>query len=260
MVQQPPSAKVGVAQPSAPSGTAMNMATSAARTRLKVLRGICLTPANRADVRRRHSGTLRRRTDGRKPLALQAGENRWPDRRRDRTIRSVEFKVRRIDAGEWPRLRAIRLAALTTDADSFGTTYERTHETPDTKWQQLAADGAQSPTMAMFVAVTPDSGLIAMAGASVNAENPDETHVWGVYVVPERRGRATGAALAVMDAARDWVRDHTTCSHITIHVTGTNDHALAFYRRYGFVETGESEPFVLDPTRTLLLMRYDIPR
>ena len=236
------------------------MASSAARTRLKVLRGICLAlPTAPACA----GGTPARY--GAAPMAA----SRWPCRRgktagqiggRDGTIRSVEFKVRRIDADEWPRLRAIRLAALTTDADSFGTTYERTQETPDAKWQQLAADGAQSPTMAMFVAVTPDDGWIAMAGASVNAENPDETHVWGVYVVPEHRGRATGAALAVMDAARDWVRDHTTCSHITIHVTGTNDHALAFYRRYGFVETGESEPFVLDPSRTLLLMRYDIPR
>ncbi|HEY7815285.1 MAG TPA: GNAT family N-acetyltransferase [Nakamurella sp.] len=172
----------------------------------------------------------------------------------------MDFKVRRTDAGEWLRLRTIRLAALTTDADSFGTTYERTEATTDAAWQQLAADGAQSPTTAMFAAVTSGGGWIAMSGASVNAEHPDETHVWGVYVVPEHRGGATGAALAVMDAARNWVRDHTTCSHITIHVTAANDHALAFYRRYGFVETGESEPFVLDPTRTLLLMRYDIPR
>jgi len=49
------------------------------------------------------------------------------------------------------------------------------------------------------------------------------------------------AALRLLD---DWIRQNTECARVRIGVVRTNDGVLGFWHRMGFVETGETKPYV----------------
>jgi RimJ/RimL family protein N-acetyltransferase len=49
------------------------------------------------------------------------------------------------------------------------------------------------------------------------------------------------AALRLLD---DWIRRNTECTRVRIGVVRTNDGVLGFWHRMGFLETGETRPYV----------------
>jgi len=49
------------------------------------------------------------------------------------------------------------------------------------------------------------------------------------------------AALRLLD---DWLLQNTECTRVRIGVVRTNDGVLGFWQRMGFVETGETKPYV----------------
>lgn len=54
-------------------------------------------------------------------------------------------------------------------------------------------------------------------------------------------GQGVGpAALRLLD---DWIRENTVCTRVRIGVVRTNEGVLGFWRRMGFVETGEIKPY-----------------
>jgi ribosomal protein S18 acetylase RimI-like enzyme len=68
-----------------------------------------------------------------------------------------------------------------------------------------------------------------------------------VYVVPDYRGRALGLSGALVTEVVRWARQDGGAQRVRLFVTDSNDRAVAFYRRLGFVETGNSEPYPNDP-------------
>ena len=165
----------------------------------------------------------------------------------------MPYVVRRVEPGEWRRLRALRLTALRESPTAFGTSYADTAALADEAWRQQAAWSATSAT---FVAVTEDGRWVGMASAAPLAEVPGHAHVHGVYVAPAHRGRAAGLATRLMEIAISWARDNTDATWLTIGVHEDNHRARAFYRRIGFAETGKVVPYPLDPSRKLHIMGY----
>ena len=89
----------------------------------------------------------------------------------------------------------------------------------------------------------------------MNGYVPDATTgplLVGVYVAPGHRGRDAGVADALLDAVERWAAGHGTT--LRLHVHEDNPRALAFYERRGFVRTGHTEPYGLDPTRSEIEM------
>ena len=73
-----------------------------------------------------------------------------------------------------------------------------------------------------------------------------------VYVAPGQRG--TGLAGRMLDGVIDWARGEAGLDRLHLYVHEDNARAQAFYRRYGFTETGATMPYDLDPAKSEIEM------
>jgi ribosomal protein S18 acetylase RimI-like enzyme len=73
--------------------------------------------------------------------------------------------------------------------------------------------------------------------------------VISMWVDPRTRGRGAGRAL--LDAVVAWARDRDRGRPIRLSVTDGNDAARRLYERYGFADTGVTEPLRSNSTLTI---------
>jgi RimJ/RimL family protein N-acetyltransferase len=130
-------------------------------------------------------------------------------------------------AGEGPKLRELRLAALRDAPGAFLATLEGDAARPMRDWQDLA----RGPGV-VFIA----GDFAGMAGVFVDDGRP---HVWGLWVAPEHR--RAGAGRALVEAAARWarVRGFET---LALDVAETEPAARALYTSLGFAPTAEVRP------------------
>ena len=81
------------------------------------------------------------------------------------------------------------------------------------------------------------TGGSAISPASSTA--PGQGHVVSVYVAPSHR--ATGLAGQMLDGVVAWARGEAGLDRLHLYVHEDNARAHAFYRRYGFTETGRRD-------------------
>jgi len=156
------------------------------------------------------------------------------------------MEIRRVTADEWEALRGVRLRALADAPDAFGTTLEEARARPDSWWTDWAERSATNETQAMFLAW---DGTQAVGIAGV-FHHDDVWQVISMWVEPAWRGRGVGRAL--LDAAVAF-----TDGEVRLSVTDGNDDARRLYERYGFVDTGETEPLRSDPALTIRELRLE---
>ena len=157
--------------------------------------------------------------------------------------------VRETVAGDWQALRDIRLEALRTAPDAFGSTYEREASRGEEHWHNRIARGG---TFLAYLPGAPDpAGLIGGY-----AEDPQTVELVSMYVRPSARGRGVGEALVA--TVVDWAG---TMNATTVHlwVTETNASARALYERCGFVLTGEQQALPSDPSLGEVAMSRTLP-
>lgn len=157
----------------------------------------------------------------------------------------VEYEIRTVRPEEWRQVKALRLAALSDPVSrvAFGATYDQEADQPDEFWQRRAR------RVPVFVAADRASGGW-MGSATVLVERGAEfplpqTHVVGMYVLPEHRG--SGVAEQLLRAAIDWSWLQDDIRRVRLWVTGDNARAFAFYTRLGFSKTGATLPHPPDP-------------
>jgi RimJ/RimL family protein N-acetyltransferase len=131
-------------------------------------------------------------------------------------------RIRRVEAHEAERLKALRLRALREDPDAFGSTYEREAAFGDEVW---AARAAERRT---FVAVDDEDRWLGMA---VARDHDGIALLNGMWVAPEGRGQ--GIAGALCDSCADWAQRRGFDALYTSVVIG-NDAAERVYERAGF--------------------------
>ena len=176
----------------------------------------------------------------------------------------MAYAIRRIGQDEWKPLRQLRLAALADTPIGFGMWHVDALELPDEYWQEKAGRDASAANSALFVAVDGDTGeWVGMAGGFIADESSlywrpehDSMVVFSVYVDPEHRGRERGVSVLLFDAVIGWSGRVHPRAQITLGVHEANARAYAFYRRYGFIDTGRAIPYNLDAAAEILLMDY----
>jgi ribosomal protein S18 acetylase RimI-like enzyme len=147
---------------------------------------------------------------------------------------------------DWALLRDIRLEMLADSPVAYLETLADATARGEDHWRFLARRGAAGRDN-IGLAVTdpsPPHGFLGYLACFVDA--PGQGHVVSVYLTPAYRG--SGVAARMLDAAVDWARGEAGVSRLHLYVHEHNDRAHAFYRRYGFSETGGSFPYDLDPT------------
>jgi GNAT superfamily N-acetyltransferase len=139
--------------------------------------------------------------------------------------------VRRVSAGEWERLRELRLQALADSPDAFLITLEESLQQTDADWRDWTTRSATSSVSAVFV----DDAFAGMAGGFV--QESGDVMLFGMWVAPERRGSGLAEELAL--AVVEWARG-VGVPRVTLWVVRSNGRAHRFYERLGFVPSGRN--------------------
>lgn len=183
----------------------------------------------------------------------------------------MAYQVRRVAGQDWRPLRELRLEALKDTPIGFGERYDTAAGRPDSYWRDRTERDAHAAVTAKFAAIDEaDGAFVGTTGVFPAAHQPTgqssrpdgsidehEYVVYAVYVSPAHRGARLGVAAQLFDHAIAWARDAAGARSITLSVHERNQRAHAFYRRYGFVETGASMPYILDESARLIWMRLE---
>jgi len=158
-------------------------------------------------------------------------------------MRSVEFEVRRMIEDDWDRYRAIRLEMLADTPSAFGETLSAAEARDEAAWRDRLA-ASQADSSARFAAVLASGDWVGAMGGYLDL-NLGPVLV-GVYVVHRFRGDGRGVTSALMGAVEDWARGHASSIRLDVHES--NARARKAYAKRGYVETGHTHPYPLDPT------------
>jgi len=161
-----------------------------------------------------------------------------------------EILVRRAGWSDWSIYRAHRLEALLDSPEAYGDTYPLASAWPDGKWQDRVSDDARP----LYLAFEGDRLVGSMSGG-LNDEYPETFWLYGLFVTPSARG--TNAAKLLMQALAQWCRDEGGES-LNLFVTVSQERAIAFYEKIGFVETGEGRSMHRDESLKLQRMEWRV--
>jgi ribosomal protein S18 acetylase RimI-like enzyme len=151
--------------------------------------------------------------------------------------------VRRIQPGDGPAFRDVRLRALQADPTAFASSYELEADRSPDSWSTWAAATSAGNDQAMFVAESGDR-LVGLAGAFRIEGNPRSLHLIAMWVEPGFRGYGHGRTLT--EAVVSWARQ-ADADDLGLWVVAGNEVARHLYESCGFIDTGVVQPLPSHP-------------
>jgi len=140
------------------------------------------------------------------------------------------FTLRRLTVSDDARYRTLRLEALHSHPEAFGTSWEEEASKPLAWFAERLAGNA------VFGGWRGDSILVGVAGLHVPdaAKSRHKGLLWGMFVRPEARGTGLAASLLAR------VIEHAagTVEEVLLTVVTSNTAAVRLYARAGFREYG----------------------
>ncbi|MBA2699529.1 MAG: GNAT family N-acetyltransferase [Nocardioidaceae bacterium] len=147
----------------------------------------------------------------------------------------MAIALARLTPGDWLRLRQVRLAALADAPEAFGSTLARERDLQESDWRARL-----EPWHGPKLLATEDDTIAGMVGSFTDPAHDDVVHLVSMWVAPAYRG--SGVAQLLLDGFVEDARDEGRHA-VRLTVVETNQPARRLYRRNGFVETGETEPY-----------------
>lgn len=167
---------------------------------------------------------------------------------------AVSFSVRRTVEDDWPLVRGLRIENAADNPISYGATLETTLAMTEDDWRLRARRG-QAEDATSLAAVETDTGRwIGMMSAQSHDDDGHDPVLTGVFVSPDRRGRETGVADAMLDGILRWAHGRGA-TRLRLYVDEHAEPARRFYTRHGFVPTGRTRPIGFTAGDTLELVR-----
>lgn len=160
----------------------------------------------------------------------------------------VALVVRRAETDDWPKLRAIRLEALSDSPEAFGSTYGVALKLSNYQWRAMVE-------RSLYFLAERDGNVVGMVSGGLNDRHPGTHWLYGMFVTPSARG--TNTASLLVDAVVEWARSEGA-TELYLHVTSIAQRARGFYARVGFVLTGENFGMDRDPRLTMLTMKKSL--
>ncbi|GAB2986896.1 GNAT family N-acetyltransferase [Saccharothrix stipae] len=148
------------------------------------------------------------------------------------------MRLRRLGPEDWATWRDIRLTALSSDPEAFGSTLALEREYDEARWRDLL-----SPRHGVKV-VAEDPEPIGLVAGVPHEVHPDVLYLYSMWVMPEFRRRGVGEAL-VGDVLA-WAREHGW-ARVQLRVFRDNRTARRLYARLGFAGDGEIMDHLLTP-------------
>jgi len=149
------------------------------------------------------------------------------------------FTVRQVEEQDWVRLRALRLEMLADTPIAYLETLATAEGHPVSHWRRQARG---RPSGVKLVAEADDGRWLGTMSGILAEGVPT---LVAVYVAPDARGAGAGVTDALLTAIERWAARHG--DQLRLEVNELNGRAIEAYRRRGFVLTGRTTPYPLDP-------------
>ena len=145
---------------------------------------------------------------------------------------SSQTMIRPLVTADADAFRALRLDALATAAEAFGSSHDEEAAFPLETFRARIEGPEPSAIFGAFA----DGGLVGMAGflASEKRKQRHKGTLWGVFVRPAWRGHGLGERL--VKRVVEHAGQHVTILHAS--VVTTNQRARMMYQRLGFKPYG----------------------
>jgi ribosomal protein S18 acetylase RimI-like enzyme len=158
--------------------------------------------------------------------------------------------VRRTDETDWAELRRLRFEMLADTPLAYLETLGHAERRSEAEWRARAREG--SSERAITVVAVDDVGRFVATMLSSVPSGASGAYLFGVYVAPSHRGTA-GVTDALLRRIEHWALGRGDT--LTLEVHEDNARAIAAYRKRGFVETGVTRAYPLDPRSRELEMQ-----
>ncbi len=147
--------------------------------------------------------------------------------------------------------KAVRLRALSDAPSAFGSTYARESQMSDEEWKNRAVRWNGEAGIG-FLAMEGSEGC-GIAGCLLDPGDGSRAQLISMWTAPPHRQQGIGRMLVEQVAA--WARGRGA-KRLHLCVTSSNQPAMLFYQRLGFVRTGRILPYPNDPA----LSKYEMAR
>ncbi len=141
--------------------------------------------------------------------------------------------------------KAVRLEALRESPLAFGSTYAREVAFSDADWL-ARLERWNGERGVGFLAVDGSVGC-GIAGALMEEGDGTKATLVSMWTAPAYRKSGVGKML--VRAVLEWSETRGVKT-VELLVTGVNQGAMRFYERLGFVKTGRTQAYPIDPTIT----------
>ena len=148
----------------------------------------------------------------------------------------MNYSIRQLTADDWRVFSEIRLLALQTDPNVFGSTYEREVKFTESEWRESLSN----PDSGVFV-VFDEAGPVGMTGVAVYRDDPSRKTavLWGSWLTPGARRK--GLSRLLYEARIGWAGDHPSVERIIVSHRESNVASKFANQKFGFVATHTTE-------------------
>ncbi|MBB5955852.1 ribosomal protein S18 acetylase RimI-like enzyme [Saccharothrix tamanrassetensis] len=140
------------------------------------------------------------------------------------------MNLRRLSPADWATWRDLRLTALASDPQAFGSALSREQDYDESRWREVL-----HPRWGVKVVAEAPEPVGLVAGVP-HEDHDDVLYLYSMWVKPRFRRRGVGEALVAEVLA--WAREHGW-RRVQLRVFRGNVAARRLYERLGF--TGEGE-------------------
>lgn len=151
------------------------------------------------------------------------------------------ISIRKLNEDDWRVFSEVRLRALRTDPQVFGSTYERESKFTEAEWRERL----QSENSAIFM-LFDDQTPIGMTGASVFNEDPSGQSAifWGSWLAPDFRRK--GLSELMYKTRIEWAKARPEIKRIIVSHRASNTASKFANQKHGFVFTRTHEKVWVD--------------
>lgn len=148
----------------------------------------------------------------------------------------MTIHLRQLKEENWETYKSVRLKALQTDPQVFGSSFEKDSALPESEWR----DRLRNPDCGVYI-VFDNETPIGMTGIIIdkNDAGKKKARLWGSWLEPDYRRR--GLSDLMYKVRIEWAKNHSTCEAIIVSHRASNAASKNANQKHGFVFTHAEE-------------------
>ncbi len=148
----------------------------------------------------------------------------------------MSISIRQLTEDDWQNFSQIRLKALQTDPNVFGSNYETESQMTEAEWRSRL----QAKDNAIFL-IFENETAIGITCVSVDRNDPTKKTalLWGSWLTPQFRGK--GLSELMYQARINWAKEQPTAEKIIVSHRASNIASKHANQKHGFVLTHKTE-------------------